>query len=195
MIEVLDAPFSTSTGYSLLVGQTAQGVIASSLDQDLYKVNLVAGNTYTFALIGTGSNFLADPLLTLYSSQGLYLYQDDDGGPGLSSSLTYTASQTGTYYLGAYATRGTIGQYGLSFASGTVASFDLSMASAAEHSATSTTYFSDWSSIGTSATITYGFRDTGLAYDSAGNLSTFSHLTAVEIVAVREILGLWGGCL
>jgi len=186
IIEVLDAPFSTSTSYTLLVGQTAKGLIDSSLDRDFYKVNLVAGQTYTFALVGTGSNFLADPLLTLYSSAGLYVNQDTNNGPGLSSSLTYLASQTGAYYLGAYATGGATGQYGLSFTLGTKASVDLLMAAAAEHSLISATDLDQWGSMGTSATITYGFRNTSPTENSA----SFSKLSNVEMTAVKEVIEL-----
>jgi|GEM_PF-1080152 len=192
VVEVLDAPFSTSTPYSLLVGQTARGTLANSLDQDVYKVNLVAGQTYTFALIGTGQNYLTDPILYLYDSQGINIIDQDDGsGPGLSSSLVRTVFQTGVYYLDVYSVGVSSGQYGLSFTSGTTASFDLSMAAAAEHSALTATELNQWGSIGAPVTLTYGFRDSGIAKDNVGNPSQFSKLNSIEISAVREILGIW----
>ena len=63
LIESAEAAASTATAYSLAVGQTAQGTIAALGDHDWYRVSLVAGQTYTFAEIGTGTNSLQDTYL------------------------------------------------------------------------------------------------------------------------------------
>src|SRR6476469_6093959 len=104
VIETTDAAASTATIYTLNVGDTAQGVLSSSSDHDWYRVNLVAGQTYSFAMIGTGTHSLQDTYLSLHNSAGTVLAVDDDSGPASSSSITFTATATGTYYLdaGAY---------------------------------------------------------------------------------------------
>jgi serralysin len=66
--ETADAADSTATTYTLGVGQTAQGTISSQSDHDYYRVNLVAGQTYTFAMIGTGVANDIDTLLQLRNS-------------------------------------------------------------------------------------------------------------------------------
>ena len=50
----------------------------------------------------TGRGTQADPVLTLYGDSfnvSHYIGEDDDGGEGLNSRLTYTATATGTYHL------------------------------------------------------------------------------------------------
>jgi Ca2+-binding RTX toxin-like protein len=67
---------------------------------DAYSINLVQGQTYTFALRGTPTGGLEDPYLFLLNSTGtVALAQDDDGGLGRSALITYTAPTTGTYLL------------------------------------------------------------------------------------------------
>jgi serralysin len=82
--------------------------IQSSNDADFFAVNLVAGRTYTFSLRGTGSPPLSDPLLALFTDpegDGFTLAAiDDDGGDGLNSLLTITATYSGTHILGVQAT-------------------------------------------------------------------------------------------
>ena len=129
--ELPGASASITTTNTLNVGQTAQGVISTALQHDWFKVNLVKGQTYTFAAIGTGLNALKDTYLTLRNATGRSLTFNDDGGPGTSSLITYKATATGTYYLdvSGYPTPSLgagapTGQYGLSITSGTRASFD-----------------------------------------------------------------------
>jgi hypothetical protein len=69
-IESSDAAGSSSTTYSLAIGQTGQGVISSLGDHDWYRLNLVAGQTYTFAAVGTGTNSLRDTYIYLHNSAG-----------------------------------------------------------------------------------------------------------------------------
>jgi hypothetical protein len=128
LVETTDAVASTSTTYSLGIGQTAQGNLSTGSDHDWWRVNLVAGQTYTFAEIGTGLNRVGgngDTYLRLRDSTGSQITFNDDSGPGLSSSLTYTATSSGTYYLDAGSFGDSYsGQYGLSASTGTRATFD-----------------------------------------------------------------------
>ncbi|NML14071.1 pre-peptidase C-terminal domain-containing protein [Azohydromonas caseinilytica] len=100
-----DYAASTATSGSLAVGGSAAGTIESTTDADWFRVTLTAGQTYTLELRGydSGSGTLRDPELALYSSTGTRITGDDDGGAGLNSLLTYTATASGTYYLGAIA--------------------------------------------------------------------------------------------
>ena len=127
VIEGSDAAAGTSTAYSLGIGETASGNISIRGDQDWFHVSLVAGQTYTFALVGTGVGTanLQDPFLYLRKSDGGVVASNDDDGPGTNSTVTYQATSTGTYYLNAaaYQDSGT-GQYTLSTTTGSRAAYD-----------------------------------------------------------------------
>lgn len=119
--EVADAPSSISTPYAISVGDTFRGTLSGSADPtDYVAVQLTAGQTYTITHTGVsgGGGTLSDPYLRVLSSAGSVLDFDDDDGPGLSSSLIYTAATTGTHYLqaGSYLSRG-FGSYTLSITS------------------------------------------------------------------------------
>lgn len=81
------------------VGGSVSGVVDFTGDTDFYTVNLVAGQTYLFSLMGSGGTPLNDSLLVLFNPNGTFNNLDDDGGNGLYSILTYTATTTGTYFL------------------------------------------------------------------------------------------------
>jgi Ca2+-binding RTX toxin-like protein len=109
-----DFPWSTATtGVVIINGAAVNGVINFESDQDLFKVNLVAGTTYIFDLVGASSG-LSDPLLRLYSPDVVQLSSDDDSGDLLNSRIIYTATTTGTYYLGAEAALSGTGAYKIS---------------------------------------------------------------------------------
>ncbi|SFL05367.1 M10 family metallopeptidase C-terminal domain-containing protein [Shimia haliotis] len=115
IFEGTDAPFSTSTPYTISVGDTFRGTIGSGDEMDIVRINLVAGQTYTFELLGSpsGGGTLSDPLLNLYNSSGGFITSNDDGGNGLESLITFTATSTGTYFLGADAFSANTGTYTL----------------------------------------------------------------------------------
>ena len=96
IIEAVDAAASSATAYTLSVGQTAQGALGSNGDHDWYRVTLTAGQTYTFAMTGTGTNNVRDPYLRLYDSSSQLVAENDDALPGNNSIFTYTATATGT---------------------------------------------------------------------------------------------------
>ena len=75
------------------------------------NINLIEGNTYIFDQIGDS---LSDPYLYLRNEGGFILTSDDDGGSGLNSQITFTAENTGSYYLDAGAYRNAIGTYSIS---------------------------------------------------------------------------------
>lgn len=78
------------------------GVLAGSLGTeqgDFIGIQMVAGQTYTFSYRGTGSGGIVDPYLALFGVDGAYITEDDDGGFGRTSQITYTATEDGTHYL------------------------------------------------------------------------------------------------
>ena len=189
IIETADAANGTGTTYIASVNQVIRGQLGSATDHDWYRVNLVAGQTYTFALVGTGTSDLPDPELFLRDGSANPITSNDDGGPGLSSTITYTATATGTYYLDAAAWNSSgSGQYGLSITQGNRAHYDVAMGGGAVDADAS------WSATtGTGATVTYGFRQSEPPYSVSGSATqgTFSQLTPQEIAAVQQSLQVW----
>ena len=109
-----DFPANTSTIGRVAVDGTVTGKISRSGDRDWFAVELVAGGTYTFDLRGspTGDRTLGDPYLRgLHDAEGNLISgtEDNDGGEWYNSRVTFTASETGTYYIaaGAFSGRGT----------------------------------------------------------------------------------------
>jgi hypothetical protein len=191
IIEIADAAAGVSTAYVLGVGQTAQGMLGTNGDHDWYRVNLVAGQTYTFAMTGTGINNVQDTFLQLYNANGSTIVtSNDDGLPGNNSIFAYTATSTGAYYVDASAYgNGTAdtGQYGVSFTAGTRASFDAQMAAGVIDTDLS------WATTpGTGANVTWAARTTFVgSTDADGVAAPFSQLSAAEIAAVRSILTMY----
>jgi serralysin len=79
-------------------------------DRDWYAITLTAGQSYVFRtssttpLSGTNPAGAVDTLLTLRDAAGSQLATNDDAGEYVYSSIRFTATTTGTYYLdvGAY---------------------------------------------------------------------------------------------
>ena len=99
-----DFPRDTTTTGRVEVGASATGNIDPGEDLDGFRVDLEAGKRYRFDLEGadTGRGSQADPILALYGDSfnvSHYIDEDDDGGEGLNSRLTYTATATGIYHL------------------------------------------------------------------------------------------------
>jgi serralysin len=189
VFETTDAAGTPLTTYTLGVGQTVQGQLSTGSDHDWYAVTLTAGQTYTFAMTGTGINNVTDTFLRLIGTDGVtQVGVDDDGLQGQNSILTFTASSSGVYYLDAGSfDNSSQGQYGLSFTSGNRASFDLQMGAGVIDTDLS------WSlTPGTGATVTYGFRQSAATYTAGdSNISTFTQLTAAQIAAVQQVLQMY----
>lgn len=98
VFEAIDAPDDLSTPYKINLGDTFFGRLTSS-DFDFVGLNVVAGETYEIALTRIGADAIEDPFTALLSDSGSLLTSDDDGGPGLSSLMVYTATYTGVVYV------------------------------------------------------------------------------------------------
>jgi Ca2+-binding RTX toxin-like protein len=75
------------------------GQISEGEEFDAYAITLTAGQTYSFLLRGVGEDGIDDPLFALFDGNGDLIDFDDDGGVGISSLYTFTATATGTYFL------------------------------------------------------------------------------------------------
>ena len=106
------------TAGTVAVGGSATGVIETAHDQDWFAVELVAGRTYRFDLGGSPSEggTLRDTYLrAIYDSEGRYQsdsYNDDFGG-SRDSRVTFTPTESGTYYVRASGDRDETGSYTL----------------------------------------------------------------------------------
>lgn len=75
------------------------GTITPGETRDIFSIGVIAGQTYSVALRGIGADGLVDPLLAVFNAAGAFLNSDDDGGAGITSLLTFTATTTGNYFL------------------------------------------------------------------------------------------------
>lgn len=119
VIRTPDIASNTRTSASLALNGTLSSSVDYSGDADWIKVALKAGQQYTITLSGqdTSSGSLSDPyILGIYNSSGRLQpgSRDDDSGPGLDSELTFSAAQSGNYFISAGAYGGTKGSYQLS---------------------------------------------------------------------------------
>ena len=105
---------NVSTAGRIVVGDTATGNIGIRRDRDWFAVELEADREYRIDLRGshTGDGTLRDPYLRgIHDAEGNLISgtTDDDGGVDLNSRMTFTPTETGTYYIaaGAFSGHGT----------------------------------------------------------------------------------------
>ena len=72
------------------------GILDPASDVDYCSFSAEAGRSFR---IEVSLDTLLDSILTLYDSTGTALREDDDGGEGWGSLITWTAPVSGTYYL------------------------------------------------------------------------------------------------
>ncbi|MCB2135597.1 MAG: M10 family metallopeptidase, partial [Rhodobacteraceae bacterium] len=190
--ETTDAAASTGTTYTMGVGDYFFGNLGFAGDSDWIAVDLVAGQTYTFAMTGVGGNVasLNDSYLRLHNSAGTEITFDDDGGPGLFSDIQYTATTTGRYYINAGSYGNSLsGTYGVTVTHGSVASLDVIMGAGVL-----TRPDLSWSAAdGTPVNVTWAARASGPATDAGGNPVAFEFLTAAQINAISQALAMFEG--
>ena len=102
------------TNGSVAVDGIATGDIETGNDFDWFAVQFVAGRTYVIDIEGadTGAGTLLNPVLRgVYDADGNRIAgtQNNDGGDGRNARLTFTATETATYYIAA---RGRMNQTG-----------------------------------------------------------------------------------
>ena len=109
----------TSTTGAVAVGGSAEGEVNFGRDRDWFAVELVAGKTYQIDLEGwvTGAGNLLDSYLEgIYDSDGNFIEgtDDDDGGIPNNSRVSFTPTESGTYYVSAGSVGRGTGTYTLS---------------------------------------------------------------------------------
>lgn len=111
-----DFPATTATTGFVDIGGSATGSIEFSGDQDWFHVWLIEGQTYQFRLNSDIAPGLTDPYLTLYNANGSIIATNNNDIGSLNSLITFTATKTNIYYLGARANSDGTGNYSLSAA-------------------------------------------------------------------------------
>lgn len=96
---------------SLSIGGSIKGKVEAAGDRDVFAVTLTAGQSYTFDLASDGGRF--DPYLTLRNANGSALAVNDDFGGALNSKISFTARESGTYYVEARGYSSSTGGYTL----------------------------------------------------------------------------------
>lgn len=92
-------PISDEGPVSVAVGGSFSGVIDFNGDTDDIRVFLVTGQTYLVSLRGTGATPVNDTFLEVYNPSAALVNFDDDGGNGINSLMTFTATATGNYTI------------------------------------------------------------------------------------------------
>jgi serralysin len=102
--EAGDAAAGLGTTATMAIGDLFDGTISGAGDNDWIRVSLTAGQAYVFSVWGTGGSNLGlqDTIMNLYNGGGSLIATNDDVEPGsnLFSAIEFTATTTGTYYIG-----------------------------------------------------------------------------------------------
>ncbi|MBX3428475.1 MAG: M10 family metallopeptidase C-terminal domain-containing protein [Hyphomonadaceae bacterium] len=191
-----DIADNTSTTATIAVGGSVSSSIQSAGDLDYFRINLVAGQTYTFSLSGS----IPDAYVELRDASGTLIAFNDDGGINLNSFLMYRANTTGTFYVVARGYDNSVtGNYTLavnaivqggtsptSFPNNGLPQYSWDEAAIQ----ISRNGYSWASAFGTSAVVTYSFRSTApttMPDDTGG----FSRFNATQIAAAEAALAAW----
>jgi Ca2+-binding RTX toxin-like protein len=110
--------FSSSTdttGVVTIGGSPVSGQLETVGDSDLFRVDLIAGNSYRFNL----NSQVLDGRLTLLDANLNVLASNDNANGTLNSEIIFTATSSGTFYIDAhsYGNYNSMGDYTVSAAS------------------------------------------------------------------------------
>ena len=111
-----DHPDVIGSNTAVVPGDSVTGNLETGGDKDIFVVSGTAGSTYSIDLRGAPSSLgtLTDPILTILDSNSSQIAQNDDGGTGFESSLTYRPSVAGDFFIEAGAfSSGLTGTYQL----------------------------------------------------------------------------------
>lgn len=186
LIETSDAPETVLTPYMMQVGDEFFGKTSVGRS-DWVGVTLVAGHTYTFGSVGLGARKtgVTNTELFLHNASGSAIAFDDNSGPGKSSSLTFTATTSGTYFIEVKSLAGVAeGSYGLALTEGSRVSYGVEMGAAELYRPGLS-----WAAAPqTATTVTWGFRFSGPATDASGDAAPFHRLTLAQQHATEYAL-------
>jgi hypothetical protein len=105
--------YALADDVALAVGGTDNATMQSAGDTDWFKINLVAGKTYTFKIKGL-DNYAQYSLYPASEALNIPVEADSAKGPAASGELTFTAGATGAYELGVSDWSGLTGAYTVS---------------------------------------------------------------------------------
>ena len=115
MPDIAGNPGTTAT---IAVGETRIGALETVFDEDWYRLDLDAGQTVTITLRGAAENGVSDPILDLYDASGHLIDLNlDMSADNLNARITYTATESATFFVDAYASGAVTGQYVLNVSS------------------------------------------------------------------------------
>jgi serralysin len=174
-----------SLSTQLAVGGVFRGQLATG-ESDLLRVDLVAGQTYSFAALGLGAGGLGvtDSRLVLRSATGEVLWGDESSGPGDFADLVFTARTTGAYILEVSSNAsGALGGYGVTMAKGGLASLTVEMGAGALLREGLT-----WSSPGQATRLSYSFLGATTASDATGAAAEAVALSSGLRASIKSIL-------
>lgn len=99
--EGVDAPSTFATPYTISAGDNFTGSLGGNDISDFIGLSVTAGTNYTVNLYGGLSGEISDPALFVFNSAGSQIgFNDDVNFPSNpNSAFTFTASNTGTYYI------------------------------------------------------------------------------------------------
>ena len=101
---MMDAAASVETAAMMSAGDTFEGSLSSSNDEDWIRIELTAGMLYTISLSGRGDDGSTDTVLKLFDSKGGHIKTNDDidGAKGnLNSEFQFVPEVSGYYYISA----------------------------------------------------------------------------------------------
>lgn len=166
----------------MAVGDVFYGKLGTE-QLDFVRVDLIAGHTYSIAMVGLGAlgDGVVNPDLILRAQDGTELIADADSGPGLTASLTYTATVTGAYFIDAFSYGSGPGKaYGISVTEGLLPSLPTEMAAGVLYEPGLS-----WAATPeTPVTVTWAVRATGTTYDGL----PLEVLSAVQVDAMIRAL-------
>ena len=182
IFETADAAQDSTTLYQMAAGDQFYGNLRTDA-VDWIKVDLVAGQTYNFMAVGLGvlGAGVRDSDIILWAADGTEVARDENGGPGLAASLTFTAVTSGSYFLDVYSyDSGPGARYALSMTNGALPSLGTDMAAAV-------LYGSDlsWAAApATAVNVTWAVRASGTTYDGL----PLEVLSGVQVAAMTKAL-------
>lgn len=162
---------NTTTSAVLSQGEVETHTIDAADDFDWFAVSLVAGMSYSFTVSSSGGPGigLVGPDITLYNSIGTQLVTQSSFS-GSTSTVTFRAVTSGSYFVGVGDTSDSTGQYALSWVPTDSIRADVATASSLLANGSVAGHLevvgdADWFSLSMTAGLSYGFEVRGATTD------------------------------
>ena len=93
-----EIPGTAEGAETLATGEGRISTINANGDADWFGIELIEGRPYRFTLEGVEPDQLADPVLTIFDSEGHQVATDDDGGQGANAYITFVSPKGGAFF-------------------------------------------------------------------------------------------------